>query len=125
MKKVLGIIFLSVYLLSTTQFCQLLKLPVLVGHFFEHKEEDRNMSFVDFMVHHYGGHEKDADYETDMMLPFMTEIETLTLAFFAPTPPVFSIQKITFQEASQANSCYNLQLKATYLSSIWQPPKSC
>jgi hypothetical protein len=125
MKKVLGILFLSVYLLSNTQFCQLLKLPVLVGHFFEHKEEDRSMTFVAYMVHHYGGHEKDADYETDMKLPFMTESETLSLTFFAPTPTVFPIQKFVFQEISQANSCYNLQLKATYLSAIWQPPKFC
>ena len=121
----LGILFLSVYLLSTTQFCQLLKLPVLVGHFFEHKERDNSMSFVEYMVLHYGGHEKDADYETDMKLPFMTASETLTLTFFAPAPTVFPIQKIVFQEVPQTNSCYKLQLKATYLSSIWQPPKFC
>ncbi|MBK0402979.1 hypothetical protein I5M27_08265 [Adhaeribacter sp. BT258] len=125
MKRMLGIFLLSAYLFTTTQFNQLLKLPVLIGHFYEHQQEDHEMSFADYMVHHYGGHEKDADYETDMKLPFMTETETLSLTFFAPHPTVFPIQKFAFQEASKANSRYHLQLKSTYLSTIWQPPKFC
>jgi len=125
MKRLLGIFLLSAYLFTTTQLNQLLKLPVLIGHFFEHQEQDQRISFLDYIMHHYGGHEKDADYETDQKLPFMTASETLSLTFFVPTPSVFPLQKIVFKEVSQVNSCYHLQLKATYLSSIWQPPKFC
>ena len=125
MKRLLGIFLLSAYLFTTTQLNQLLKLPVLIGHFFEHQEKDQRISFLDYIMHHYGGHEKDADYETDQKLPFMTASETLSLTFFVPTPSVFPLQKIVFKEVSQVNSCYHLQLKATYLSSIWQPPKFC
>ena len=125
MKRMLGILLLSAYLFTTTQFNQLLKLPVLIGHFFEHQEQDQNMSFVEYIVHHYGGHEKDADYETDMKLPFMTASETLSLTFFAPNPTVFYSLKLVFPETKPQNSCYSLQLKSSYLSSIWQPPKFC
>ena len=125
MKSLLGIFLLSAYLFTTTQFNQLLKLPVLVGHFFEHQEQDQGMSFVEYMVHHYGGHEKDADYETDMKLPFMSASETLTLTFFAPNPTVFYSPKLVFPETKPLNSCYTLQENSSYLAAIWQPPKFC
>ncbi|KKX50458.1 hypothetical protein [Sphingobacterium sp. IITKGP-BTPF85] len=53
MKKSIGIIFLMIYMFTTTQLVEVIKLPILVEHFASYKG-----NFVDFIVHHYGGHEK-------------------------------------------------------------------
>ena len=62
---------LFVYLYSTTEFNQLLKLSFLVEHFIEHKEENQSLSFLDFLKMHYLlDSTKHADKEKDMKLPF-------------------------------------------------------
>jgi hypothetical protein len=124
-KKFLVLFLLSTYFFSTTELRQLLKIPVLISHYLDHKEED-DMTFVSYIVHHYGGHEKDADWETDMKLPFMQHSDLLNILVIANNNhftlnnkiPLWSVSKITvyYQDNNIPNS---------YLSSIWQPPKSC
>lgn len=125
-KKLLAIFFLSGYLFLTTELSQLLKLPVLIEHFAEHQEQDRNMSFIDFLVHHYGGHEKDADYETDMKLPFMKNLSVPYLyPISAPGNLVPVFKPVYFAVAKPFFSYKDKGLIAAYLSAIWQPPKYC
>ncbi len=119
---------MSVYLLSTTELYQLVKLPVLVEHFVEHKQENQNITLWDFLCMHYAhGIVKDADYEKDMKLPFKTHDYSVGFTFPAFTPQNMStviakpIRKVptrfpVYKEAWKASS---------YLSTIWQPPKSC
>jgi hypothetical protein len=47
-KKLLPILFLSIYLVSVTELHELFKLPQLVEHFIEHKTEDKQTTFLDF-----------------------------------------------------------------------------
>ena len=58
-------------------------MPVLISHFVEHKEND-NMNFWEYLGNHYGGHEKDADWDTDMKLPFMQHSDLLHLVVITP-----------------------------------------
>ena len=81
MKKFLILFIIATYFFSTTELVQLLKIPVLINHFVEHAEEDNSITFMDYMVHHYGGHEKDADWETDMKLPFMQHSDLLNIEY--------------------------------------------
>ena len=55
MRRVLAILFLSVYLISTTEFGQLLKFPMLVEHYFEHKEKNSQITVIEFLALHYEG----------------------------------------------------------------------
>lgn len=48
MKKMFAIFFLSVYLISTTELSQLLKFPILVEHFIEHKEKNLEYLLLTF-----------------------------------------------------------------------------
>jgi hypothetical protein len=67
-------------MLSTTVCSEVLKLPILIEHYMEYEGD-----FVDFMIHHYGGHEKDADWETDQKLPFIKISQNLSIDFSLPS----------------------------------------
>src|SRR6476660_9653 len=73
MKRGLAIFMMSIYLLSTSECYQALKLPFVFTHFFEHRALNKNMSFLDFLdLHYFKGHAKDNDYSKDQQLPFKT-----------------------------------------------------
>ena len=124
----MSIILLSIYLISLTELSQLVKLPLLIEHFSEHKQKDGHMSFWKFLQIHYSQNKlNDADYEKDMKLPFksydgcinsIVSESVTTSYYFISSKPVFS--------HSNSYSSYTEQfLTSAYLTSIWQPPKSC
>ena len=126
MKKTLAIFFLSVYLFSTTEFSQFLKLPVLWQHFQEHAQHNKNISFFSFLkMHYFNGDPRDADYEKDMQLPFKSHslCELITIAIVLPSTysqtilPVYNNFKVNIPPDE------NL-LSADFLSAIWQPPRA-
>jgi len=127
LKKLTAIFFFAVYLLSTTEAHQLLKLPVVFQHFAEHQLLDRNISFLQFLDMHYmHGSPMDKDHDRDMQLPFKATGDCLAIATaFVPltaqvliAPPVKLSVKTSYVIKHQ-------YLASAYLSAIWQPPKSC
>jgi len=124
MKNMLAIFFLSVYLLSTTELFQLLKLPILMEHFAEHKQQDDSMSFLGFLIHHYGGHQPDADWATDMKLPFMQLSDSSGLsASVAPNAVNFHFLRAVSPQGKPFFAYSDDNLVSAYLDTIWQPPK--
>lgn len=127
MKKIVTILFLSSYLFATTELSQLFKLPVLISHFMEHKQEDKDLSFWQFLCIHYAhGNPKDADYDKDMKLPFKAHDNCVTSIICITTPPSlqFSVKHSYSVEIKQQFHTQNFQFSSYYLSSIWQPPKT-
>jgi len=105
-----------------------LKLPVIFQHFQEHQRENKSITLLEFLDMHYmHGSPNDEDHDRDMQLPFKSSDDCITAfgAIFIPfslqiavsRPVIFSSPKIFGWE----DQC----LHATYLSSIWQPPKYC
>ena len=119
---------MSIYLISLTELSQLVKLPVLVEHFSEHKKKDSNLSFWQFLCGHYSQNKMmDDDHEKDMKLPFKSHDGCISVIEIAFLSNLFECQisKPVYDE-SKSYSMYTEQfLKSAYLSSIWQPPKSC
>lgn len=107
---------------------QLLKLPNVFQHFAEHSIENKTISFLQFLAIHYlHGSPKDKDYDRDMQLPFKTSntcISTISPAFI-PLMPEFSIAKPLVLPDKKKNFLIDQLAISSYLSSIWQPPKSC
>jgi hypothetical protein len=106
----------------------LVKLPVLVEHFVEHREKNRNLSFLDFLGMHYSQqNEKDGDYDRDMQLPFKSHdgCSTTTLSALLHNPPSELSNKPELSMACQYSEYSDEFLSQAYLASIWQPPKSC
>lgn len=124
MKKWVIYIFVFLYISTSTQLSQLYKLPIFVSHFIEH---DRGGDFFKemkvYLVHHYGGHEMDEDWETDMKLPFMKiEIAHIDLA---ATPKITFIKPFIIKDKIEMTFIYfdESNIYSHYLNSIWQPPK--
>jgi hypothetical protein len=128
LKKFTAILLLTAYLFSTTELHQLLKLPLVFEHFAEHRKENKNISFLQFLdLHFMHGSPRDKDYSEDMKLPFKTAdsctatispvlmpqlVQALGIPVIIPTETKVRILDAWFNPSS-------------YLSSIWQPPKPC
>jgi hypothetical protein len=127
-KKVISILFLTVYLFSATQVSELFKLPELFQHYIEHKAENHSLSFFTFLdLHYLHSSPKDADYTRDMQLPFKTCIHPpLALAvFIMPVPPVHILENIFRYEKKQKLFPGISGYTYHYACSIWQPPRNC
>ena len=129
-KKIVVISLLSIYALSATELHQLLKLPALIEHYFEHTAEDKDLSFWAFLHIHYAhGIVVDDDYEKDMKLPFKSTNDCAAISVSTPPPssPYTPIpQPVVVAESKKVFiKSKDLFLKSSYLSCIWQPPKSC
>jgi hypothetical protein len=125
-RKFVPILLTATYLLSTTQICELFKISILVEHYFEHRVENVNLTFIDFLEVHYNGQNtKDADYEKDMKLPFKTcDNMSLFNNFSCILNPSFEISpKKNSCTSSQSFLLYEFQHTSDFLSFIWQPPK--
>lgn len=117
-------IFTFLYLTTSTQLSQVYKLPIFISHFIEH---NKGGNFFDemkvYLIHHYGGHDKDEDWETDQKLPFMkveiAHIDLATLPKITFISPFIVKEKIT----SSIEYFDEDNLYSHYLNSIWQPPR--
>ena len=127
MKKLLAISFLILYVFTTTELNQLLKVPLFVEHFIEHKKLDDNVSLVDFLYMHYTGHDiNDNDKDKDMQLPFKSHNDCVSLNFVPLATNQDAIDLILVPIYTDNVAVYKrLNFQSFYLSSIWQPPKAC
>lgn len=126
MKKLIAILFLTVYVFSATEFNQLLKLPLLVEHYVEHKEENKLITFLEFLHMHYStAHAKDADYNKDMKLPFKSPSNTI--AFNALNCLQANFETELNYPVRNAKAFYFIYSEhipnSALLNAIWQPPK--
>lgn len=99
---------------------------MLFQHYYEHKSDTGNISFISFLKMHYLNRAtKDADYEKDMKLPFKTpsqgELTGITIILPSTNSeilvPVYTHFKVNIP--SNEN-----RLLGGFYSSIWQPPKA-
>ena len=115
---------LSMYLFSTTELYQFLKIPILIEHFIEHKSQNEKMTFLNFLKMHYDNPVKDADFEKDQKLPFVLNSEHMT-AVFTITPRL-SLDLKTHEipiDTDKIIAYDDLFLDVDYFNAIWQPPK--
>ena len=126
MKAFFAKYLIVVYLLSATEFSQLLKFPLLFSHFVEHHQIDPSMSFGDFLYHHYAiDHGDDGDAATDNKLPFKSHDHCCSFIF--PISIFHTIQfsqvQTTIIEKQTVLFSSSANIISAYLSTIWQPPK--
>ena len=128
MKKLISILLISSFLISLTEFYQILKFPILVEHFKEHKTLNEGTTFWSFLLMHYSDNDvKYADYDKDMRLPFKSNDGSLNMLSLSFIHYSYS-NKINkpFEGALMIYKVYKVhKFQSTYLSNIWQPPKSC
>ncbi|HTM67328.1 MAG TPA: hypothetical protein VL093_13455 [Flavipsychrobacter sp.] len=128
LKKIVAISFLFIYLFSTTELSQLLKMPLLIEHFIEHKEENRDITFWQFMHMHYSMDDvKDADYDKDMKLPFKscTHSSSSVSNVYTPLTVTFFLPQLRVNCEDRNFTSRDQFLQTSFLSNIWQPPRAC
>lgn len=109
---------------STTELSQLLKLPVLVEHYKEHKAKDSDLTFWDFMCLHYN--QEFAHDNTDNKLPFKSHSSCVSMPVIAFSTPQFTLnlEKPIFFEPKILSVFHNIIFKSLVVSTIWQPPRA-
>lgn len=123
-----SILFLSIYMLFSMHLIELVKLPLFFSHFMEHKTTSPLMDLSDFFnIHYSDGIVYDDDYEQDMKLPFKSiDSNSFSIAAFCtPLPDYRYLDKTVEPIVADEHIFYDHIYIASYLSSIWRPPKFC
>lgn len=129
MKKAFSILLLSLYLFSTTELYQVLKFPILIEHYFEHKAITPQLTFADFLSAHYNNRHTDNildnyDFEQDQKLPFMMNAGFFSAVFVSHDIPSIEIEhSLFFVEDKKFPLANDSRRDKAYLSAIWQPPR--
>lgn len=121
MRRGIAIGLLILQLGLFTELHEVIRLPILVAHFIEHREQVPSMSFYQFMAMHY---KTDVAHDaTDMELPFkdcdnsvtsnfaLLEQKDFVFTASQQTVPVFFLTYISFVPSSG-------------LDEIFQPPRA-
>ncbi len=128
MKRILHIALLSFYLLTCTGLQELMRLPVLIQHFFEHKSIDREITFFDYLEHHYNDiPHTDDDEDRDNQLPFKAQDFFASNVVHHALPPAFGvIPKRVYQILPKQNILINNDHipRSAFAGKVWQPPKT-
>ena len=121
MKQKLVILLLSLYLIASTEFHQVLSLPLLVEHYVEHHEQVNDMTFWEFLVLHY---KTDVPHDDqDMRLPFKDCHHSLTAQSIAMPVQKISLTQLIPIQGDRPLSFDHSQFHSSYLGEIFQPPK--
>jgi hypothetical protein len=128
LKKITSFLFLAFYFLSATATVDLLKLPLLIRHYQQHKATNKNIGIISFLKIHYQQQDNlDNNSNNDHQLPFKTHYHTAVTSIIAMPPPlflVFPIKPVSFKKETFKVPDHFL-LPAKYLAIIWQPPRNC
>ena len=125
MNKKAAYIFLAIYLLGATELSQLLKIPLLIEHYTEHKLDNGNLSLLSFMYMHYVGDDGDTtDEQKDQNLPFKSAHfqmqNTVVFSLFKyELPKIFVNMNRSVWPVMQSNS-----LSTIALGSLFRPPRA-
>lgn len=123
LKRLIAIGLLSCILLSGTEIHQLSALPALFKHYVEHRESNKDLSFMDFLALHYAstadGHEDDHHHH----LPFKSHEcnhSAQVMAFESLDAPGFVPPARVTGNGTYMEPIY----KQENICSIWQPPQA-
>jgi hypothetical protein len=121
-KKLLVILFGALILVGSTEIHQLLKFPLLIQHYLQHRKKDTSLSFIEFIKIHYTdkAHPNDNDDSEDGRLPFKS-IDGIS---HIDTPPVERIENFqNFYLQRTLTAFYPEGIPNHQSISIFHPPR--
>ncbi|WP_316748740.1 hypothetical protein [Pedobacter gandavensis] len=125
MKKPVSIFITLILLIFSTGLQELIKLPLLFQHYFEHQAINEGISFSTYLVDHYNSiPHTDNDQDRDNQLPFKSVDQHSVLT--SPATPTFHkyIIKVYSAILQKETIIYTDEhVPYAYLDTIWQPPK--
>jgi hypothetical protein len=125
-RKISALLLLAIYLIAATATTELLKLPLLVEHFYRHKAENIHIGLAAFLKMHYEtGKDNYKDAKENNRLPFKSAHHSAGVSFISLVP--FLVSALLAKRAIIKNKPFeipnHLQLPPKYLALIWQPPR--
>jgi len=114
-----------ILLIFSTELRELVKLPLLFQHYFEHKALNKDITFATYLFDHYNSvPHTDDDQDRDNQLPFKSVNQKPVLT--SPAIPPFN-SFIIKSLATITLSCSSIykenDIPLTFLARVWQPPK--
>jgi hypothetical protein len=124
-KKILTCLFISLYIIGTTELSQLLKIGYFIEHYIEHKSVNENLSLLEFIdIHYLQPTVIDDDYSEDMQLPFKTHNDCHSYSnYAADIKQEFSITTPLIEYSANHKAYINPNNISQYLDEIFQPPR--
>lgn len=113
-------------MISNHELCQFLKLPFLVQHYYQHREENKELGFIEFIENHYSEDvATHQDNQKHQHLPFKCHDDCIGIS----APAIIGSSFCVFITAplNEYQTYFPVQgqiiITSSYLSSIWQPPR--
>lgn len=121
MSRTITILLLFAYLTSFTEFSELLRLPLLIEHYAEHKNQVSEMSFREFLAMHYKADvaHDDQDHE----LPFKDCSHSLCCNSVVLPSQKISLTVNPIAVVQVHTSFYFIHEPELLSGDIFQPPK--
>jgi len=121
LKRFLALSLLVLYINSYTELHEALRLPVLLQHYAEHKQQVKDMSFWEFLVMHY---QTDVSHDSqDNRLPFKDRGHSYTAPVMALPFQKIALKEFTPMTEISHSSAYTEAHIASPLRDIFQPPR--
>jgi hypothetical protein len=125
-KRAIAILLLSIYMFSFVEFHQFLRIPLLIQHFVQHRQQDPSISFMAFIRLHYVGQIViDDDYQQDKELPFRETDCCVISSSVTCECPATNIEIARYTEEINNEFVLNDEDNHSFLSvaDIFQPPR--
>lgn len=126
-KKFAAFFLVSLYMLSFSEIHQFLKLPELVQHFIQHRQQEPGTTLLSFLELHYvHQYIVDDDYQQDRQLPFRDGdcIANNTITVDCPSQAVeVPANRPVVQKEFHLFNEDNPSLIS--ITDIFQPPRHC
>jgi hypothetical protein len=125
MRQQAAILFLILHFFTATELHQLVRIPVLLTHFSEHKASTSSLNFFEFLSLHYGDvvNTREGQNAHDQ-LPFQGTCEISLHALWATIVTVQQIpDKHTPVDQSEKTILPSFIIPSNDGDTIWQPPK--
>ena len=124
MRMTLMIALIAIHLFGNTELGQLFKLPKLISHYFEHRELNSTVTFIEFLAMHYGGDDgTTADDDIDNQLPYHhVDYHCLFGTYYPLAQYVFSMKLVEY--IPEYDSQLILVNSSKHVSLILQPPRA-
>jgi hypothetical protein len=125
LKKLITLILFAVYLISGTGLREMVKLPALVQHFYEHKLLNSQITFSEYLTDHYNNiPHTDNDEERDNQLPFKRVDSNTSFSPVMPASCSIDLRKPVLPLLNAKKASRNDHfIPSALISKIWQPPK--
>lgn len=118
------IVLVCIHLAGNTEVGQLLRLPELITHYFQHHRQNSDISFFEFIAMHYGGDDgTDADNDYDNQLPCHNVNQNSISLVYSPMIHETEMANQSFQPETRYSSVLSDGQADKHVLLILQPPR--